>query len=420
MTCDRIAIIGLGYVGLTLANLCIEKDFEVIGIDLDENKIQTLKSGKTYLSDVSDQKVKTMLESNKFTVTMNYAEIRHAGTVIICVPTPIKNKEPDLSYVTLATTKITDHLQKDQLIILESSTFPGTTDEIIHPILKKNGFQIGHDLFLAYSPERVDPGNKEYLLHQIPKVVSGVTEKCLQKVQSLYKRIFDRVISVTNTRTAEFVKMLENSQRFINISFVNEMNIIATKIGVDIWEVIEAAKTKPFGFTPYYPGPGVGGHCIPVDPFYLTWLGMKESFPLTMIHQADLINDLMPHFVVSRVAEELAKKNKDVNQSKIGIIGLTYKKDVNDVRESPSLKVINLLRDFYGVDVYAYDPLIKNASEFANPFTITYADIQKLDIVVILVDHANVPWDKVVEYSKLILDTRNVIKNKSLVHVSSL
>lgn len=420
MNSNKIAIIGLGYVGLTLANLCIQKGFEVIGIDVDQRKIDLLKTGKTYLTDVTDDQVQSMLDTHRFSVTTDYADIQHVASVIICVPTPIMNKEPDLSYIVHAGNAMVPYLQKDQLIVLESSTFPGTTEEILLPLLEKSGLKVGVDLFLAYSPERVDPGNKEFTLEQIPKVISGVTKACLQRIEALYSCIFDQVLLVSSTRTAEFVKMLENSQRFINISFINEMNIIASKLGVDIWEVIEAAKTKPFGFTPYYPGPGIGGHCIPVDPFYLTWVGLKENFPMTMIHQAALINDLMPHYVVGRIAEELSKRGISINQAKIGVIGLTYKKDVNDVRESPSLKVIKLLKDFYAVDVYAHDPMINNVSDYAKPFTITYDDLSQFDITVILVDHSNIPWDKVIEYSKLILDTRHVIKNRNVEHVFGL
>lgn len=409
MNGERIAVVGLGYVGLTLANLCVTKGFDVVGIDIDVQKINALRSGSSYLSDVRDEQIEVMTSTQRFHPTTNYAAIKDRTTIIFCLPTPLKNKQPDLSYIRYALQGIRPHLQRGQLLVIESSFSPGTTEEILLPLIESNHYKVGNDIFLAYSPERVDPGNQEFPLYHIPKVISGVTTMCLQKIEQLYKQLFDRVVPVKNTKTAEFVKMLENSQRFINISFINELNIIATKIGVNLWEVIEAAKTKPFGFTAYYPGPGIGGHCIPVDPFYLTWVGMKEGAPLTMIHQADVINELMPHYVIGRAVEELAHQSIPLSRAKIGLIGLAYKKDVNDVRESPALKILHLLRDHYGADVRVYDPLVADVTAYAQPFSLTAVELRALDLVVILVDHTQVAWEKIEKFSRCILDTRNVM-----------
>ncbi|QOY34216.1 nucleotide sugar dehydrogenase [Anaerobacillus isosaccharinicus] len=404
---NKVAVIGLGFVGLPLVQLLIKKNNDVIGIETDVSKINFLSQGKSYLSDLSDKEVGEIINSGCFHPTSNYQKIKEAKNIIICVPTPLRNRQPDLSYVTAAVEAMVPYIQEETLIILESSTYPGTTEKLLQPLLEKAGFAIGKNIYLAYSPERIDPGNTILTLETIPKVVSGVTEPCLKRIQQFYSDIFKTTVPVSSPSVAEFTKILENSQRLINISFMNEVNLIANKMNINMWEAIEAAKTKPVGFTPYYPGPGIGGHCIPIDPFYLSWVGMQEGIHLSMIHQAGVINELMPYRVVNEIMNYLKVLGKE--NGTVGIIGLTYKKDVNDLRESPAWKVTEILGE-KNVCVRVYDPYFANADAF-DRFNLTAEELETLDLTVILVDHSNIDWDLVVNNSKQIIDTRNITKD---------
>lgn len=338
-----VAVIGLGYVGLPLVHLFLSKDYRVIGVDLDAGKISMLQQKKSYITDMTDKQVEDMVDSGRLYVTTDYAAVNLADAIIICVPTPLKNKEPDLSYILHAVDEMKPYLKQGQLLVLESSTYPGTTEDYVKPMIETEQLIVGETIFLGYSPERIDPGNKTVAIKDMPKVISGCSDACFTRLKNLYDTVFTRTVPVSSPRVAEFVKMLENSQRLINISFINEVNLLANKMDVNLWEVIEAAKTKPVGFTPYYPSAGIGGHCIPVDPFFLAWIGMREGVPLTMIHQAGLINEMVPHFIANRTAQILTQKKIPLAKAKVGIVGVTYKKDVNDIRESAALKVIEFL-----------------------------------------------------------------------------
>lgn len=405
-----IAVIGLGFVGLPLVHLFQKKGYQVIGIDIDPDKISMIQQKKSYISDLQDMDIAEMVESGRLQVTTEYSAIQAADAIIICVPTPLRSKEPDLTYIFHAVQQMKPHVKEGQLLVLESSTYPGTTEDYVRPLIETDQLIIGKTFFLGYSPERIDPGNKTVSIADIPKIVSGVTDECLKRLRQLYDTVFARTVPVSSPRVAEFVKMLENSQRLINISFINEVNLLANKMDVNLWEVIEAAKTKPVGFTPYYPSAGIGGHCIPVDPFFLAWIGMREGVPLTMIHQAGLINEMIPHFIVNRAVQELTKKQVALSEARIGIIGLTYKKDVNDIRESASLKVIELLLD-RRMNVSVYDPIYQGDLPFEQiaAFSLEEKSLRSFDLVIVLVDHSGMDWKSVIAHSRSIIDTRNVI-----------
>jgi UDP-N-acetyl-D-glucosamine dehydrogenase len=415
-----VAVIGLGFVGLPLAQLFATKGYHVTGIDIDQGKINMLLSGKSYISDLSDQEIADMINSGKLDVTSDYAATGNVDVIIICVPTPLRNREPDLSYIIQSVKQLKPYLKKGQLLVLESSTYPGTTEEYVKPLIENDELKIGETFFLGYSPERIDPGNKTVSIADIPKIVSGVSHRCQEKIKQLYDAVFTQTVPVTSPRVAEFVKMLENSQRLINISFINEVNVLANKMNVNLWEVIEAAKTKPVGFIPYYPSAGIGGHCIPVDPFFLAWVGLREGVPLTMIHQAGFINEMIPHFIVNRVTQVLSDKNISSQHAHVGVIGLTYKKDVNDIRESASLKVIELLHD-RKIKVSVYDPVYEGELPFdLQTFTLAPKDLNKFEIVLILVDHTGIDWNEVVRNSRCVIDTRNVTTKLPGAHVIQL
>jgi len=401
-----VAVVGLGFVGLPLAMAFAGKGFRVMGIDIDAEKIESLNGGQSYLADVPNDVLADMMAKERFFPTYRFDRVGEMDAIILCVPTPLKKREPDLSYIMSAVEFILPHLRRGQLVVLESSTYPGTTDEYIAKRIEDRGFVIGRDMFLGYSPERIDPGNVLYSLEDIPKIISGMTKACLEKVSELYGAVFRQTVPVSSTRMAEFVKLMENSQRMINISFINELNMLARKLNLDIWEAIEAAKTKPMGFQPYYPSAGIGGHCIPVDPFYLSWIGMREGVPLSMINQAGIINDTMPHFVVGATCAELPRLTNGKRPA-VGVVGLTYKKDVNDIRESASLKVIRLLQ-MRNIDVYVHDPVYRGPlPERTSPFAIEEPDMSRLDATLILVDHSGVDWEKLVALSRKVIDTRN-------------
>ncbi|MBW8349225.1 nucleotide sugar dehydrogenase [Bacillus sp. IITD106] len=408
----NIAVIGLGFVGLPLSIILAEKDFQVIGIDLDVNKVTKLQHAISYVGDIDNKRIKRVIDSANFEATTNFDVIKDVDTIIICVPTPLtKQKTPNLQFIINVGEEIQQRLKKGQLVVLESSTFPGTTREVFLPILEQSGLRVGEDFYLANSPERVDPGNNQYGLEEIPKVIGGLTDNCKQEAVSLYSKIYDEVVPVSSTEAAELTKLLENTFRFINISFINEMAILSEQLKVDIWEVIEAAGTKPYGYMPFYPGPGIGGHCIPVDPIYLQWklqqLGTKSDF----IGTSELVNQKMIEHIV-RHTEEVLQPNKELSSAKILIYGVTYKKDVADTREAPSLEIIEQFNQ-KGATVFYHDPYIPSLNIGNKSYKntdITEDLLEKVDCVVILTDHSAIPLKKIVHHASLIVDTRNVTK----------
>ncbi|MET3506871.1 nucleotide sugar dehydrogenase [Halalkalibacter oceani] len=409
----KIAIIGLGYVGLPLAMLFASKDYPVIGIDIDQSKVEKIKSGKSYLSDLSDQEVEAFMKTGRVDVTSDFSRAKEAEAILLCVPTPLReHKYPDLSYLQTAISTLLPHLQKGQLLVLESSTFPGTTEEVMLEMVEKAGFAVGEDLFIGYSPERIDPGNHMYTLGQIPKVVSGVTDKCLKKVTSIYGAAFETLVPVSSPKVAEMTKILENAQRLINISFMNEMAQICHGLDIDIWEVIQAASTKPYGFTPYYPGPGIGGHCIPVDPLYLKWKANNANMPTTFIDLAKDVNDAQPRYIMKRIEELIGEP---AEEKSVLLIGMTYKRDVNDIRESMSVPVMaHVIGKGYQADYY--DPYVEEIEinqQMYQSIALEQKVIESYNCVVILTDHSQIDYTALKAHAKLILDTRNRISDHS-------
>ena len=409
----EIGIIGLGYVGLPLACEFGYAGFNVTGIDIDEKRVDLLNEGTNYISDVNDEKFSVLVKSGKFRASTDFSCIKNLDAISICVPTPLnKLKDPDVSYISKALSKISKYLHKDLLIVLESTTYPGTTREMVLPKLKSLEFEIGKDLFLCFSPERVDPGNKNYTISNTPKVIGGITKQCTALGQSLYSQIVNDVVSVSSPETAEMVKLLENTFRSINIGLANEVAIMCEKLGVDAWEVIDAASTKPFGFMKFTPGPGLGGHCIPVDPHYLAWKMRTLDYRARFIELASEVNTEMPQHIVNLASRGLNKHQKSIRGSKILLIGLAYKKDIDDVRESPSIDVMRIL-EHKGAQVYFYDPYvsqIKWGTEMKTGLD-SLKELDTYDLAIILTDHSNVQYDFLSENCKLILDTRNVLKN---------
>lgn len=405
----RIAVIGLGYVGLLLSRLFWQKNYTVRGVDTNERKIQKLLRGESYLSDLKNEELKQMVSSHSFRAGSQYDVIEKANVIVICVPTPLdRHGRPDLTHVKDAMHAALPFLRKGQLVVLESTTYPGTTEEVLLPMIEAHGLKVGEDIALAYSPERIDPGQKQYLA-KIPKIVSGVTLSCQQYVRKVYKAIFEQVVSVSSPKVAEMTKLLENGQRYINISFMNELTMLCDEMGINIWEAISAAKTKPYGFTPYTPGPGIGGHCIPIDPMYLLWSAKVHGIDLQMVERSRIINTRMPEFVVQKAARHLAATGVPVEHSRILIIGVTYKKDVNDLRESPALKVMQRLMAL-GAEIHFYDPYIDEVNiegKRIKRINLTANTIAKHDGALILTDHSTVPYDLIVNHIPLLLDTRH-------------
>lgn len=408
----KIAVIGLGFVGLPLSIMLAEKEFQVIGIDMDESKVSKLQLSISYVGDIDNNRLSRVIDSGKFEATTNFDAIKDVDTIIICVPTPLtKEKTPDLRFIINAGEEIQQRLKKGQLVVLESSTFPGTTKEVFLPILEQSGLRVGEDFYLANSPERVDPGNNQYDLDEIPKIVGGETNRCKEEAVSLYSEIYKVVVPVSTTEAAELTKLLENTFRFINISFINEMAILCDQLKVDIWEVIGAAGTKPYGYMPFYPGPGIGGHCIPVDPFYLQWklqqLGTKSNF----IAISELVNQKMIDYIV-RHTEEVLQPNKKLSSAKILIYGVTYKKDVADTRDAPTLEIIEKFNQ-KGASVLYHDPYIPSlniGNKLYKNTDITEQILREVDCVIILTDHTAIPLKKILNHASLIFDTRNVTK----------
>lgn len=406
-----IGVIGLGYVGLPLALEMVKKGYRVIGIDKNNEKIATLKNGESYIADLSNVAIQEALKEEMFETTSDFSKLAYVDVIIICVPTPTAaDGTPNITFIEDATTAIGQYVSANTLVILESTTYPGTTEEVVQPILEQSDYVIGQDIFLTYSPERVDPGNNHFTVSNTPKVVGGVTEACLDIAKLFYETVVNtNVFTVSNPKVAEMEKLLENTFRQINIALVNELSKICYKMDVDIWEVIEAASTKPYGFMPFTPGPGVGGHCIPVDPKYLLWAGQQHGITASLIETADKINESMPRFVVERLDHYLMAQKKETRAGKVVIIGVTYKPNINDFRESPALHVIQELKEKH-YEVIVVDPYIETFSvnQFAiNTVPLSKQLIQEADAVLILTNHAAIDYAMIDEHAALIFDTRN-------------
>jgi len=414
-TTAKIAIIGLGYVGLPLVFALYHK-FNIIGFDTDQNKINSLNNNQSYIKNFKDSDIVNLNQSNKFEASYNPSILQQANVILICVPTPLtKNREPDMSYVLKTANTISKIIRPGQLIILESTTYPGTTKELLKPILESTGLKVGKEIFLGYAPEREDPGNKRFTATNIPKIVGADDECSKQLTIALYKQIAPEVIAVSSASTAEAVKILENIFRCVNIALVNELKIIFDKMQINIWEVIAAAKTKPFGFMPFYPSPGLGGHCIPIDPFYLTWKAKEYDIATRFIELAGEINSHMPHYVIAKLRDALDQRFlKVLNGSKILIIGMAYKKNVDDIRESPALVIFQELINKKAYVDY-FDPYItvipkmRQHPDLHNIFSISLSmeNLQKYDAVIICTDHDDINYQLIIDNSKLIIDTRN-------------
>ena len=414
----HIGIIGLGYVGLPLAIEFCKTGFQVTGLDIDQEKIDLLSQGESYIKHISGEKIKHLNKEGKFKGSTNHTLIRHLDCILICVPTPLnKNREPDMSYVISTAQKIAPHIVKNQLIVLESTTFPGTTLEVLIPELEAgSGLKANKDIFVAYSPEREDPNNKKYSIATTPKVIGADDPKSLELADSIYSFIVNKTVLVSGTKVAEATKLTENVFRAVNIALVNELKVIYEKMGIDVWEVIEACSTKPFGFMPFYPGPGLGGHCIPIDPFYLTWKAREHGITTRFIELAGEINTLMPDYVIQKIIFALNREGKSLKNSRILLLGLAYKKNIDDTRESVTFKIMELLEEKEAVTDYndPYIPQIKPTrkyKQFAGKKSVALKKINQYDCVVILTDHTSYDFKTIADESKVIVDTRNACVN---------
>lgn len=411
----KIGVIGLGYVGLPLAVEKAKAGYTVLGFDIQKEKVDKVNKGINYIGDVVTSELEDIVRDGKLSATTDYDRIRECDAIMICVPTPLnKYKQPDLSFVINSTNEVAKRMKKDTLIVLESTTYPGTTEEVMLPILEQNGYKVGEDFFLAFSPERVDPGNLVYKTKNTPKVVGGVTEKCTMHAKSLYERVLNaEVFTVSSPKEAEMSKILENSFRIVNIAFINEMAILAKKMNINIWQVIDAAATKPFGFMPFYPGPGVGGHCIPIDPFYLTYKAREYDYHTRLIELAGEINDYMPEYVVERLMDILNNNKKCLNGAKILMLGVSYKNDIDDLRESPSLKVLEQLES-KKANVLIHDPYVKQfkyKDQLYTTIDLTKEILNDSDAVIITTGHKKVDYEFVAKNANIIFDTRNATKH---------
>lgn len=418
----RVGVVGLGYVGLPLiVEFCL-KGFEGIGFEVDTKKADAINAGTSYIVDIRDENVKKCVDSGKLSATTDFSRLKDCDVIIICVPTPLrKTKDPDMSYIIAAGEEIQKYMRRGQLIVLESTTYPGTTDEVLLPMFEEKGFKLDEDFLLAFSPERVDPGNPQFQTHNIPKVVGGVSKDSTEIASLLYRKIVENVHSVSSARVAEACKLWENTFRAINIGMANEMAKVCNALGIDSWEVVQAAATKPFGFMPFYPGPGIGGHCIPLDPHYLSWKARQHGFDSQFISLAEQVNSGMPAYVVKLVSTALNDAKKAVNGSKVLILGVAYKKDIDDMRESPALSIIDLLRS-RGAELVYHDPFVPEVT-FDHAYTIGAGDsltntdltddlIRNSDCVVICTDHSGVDYAKICELAPLIVDTRNALSEE--------
>ena len=404
-----VGLIGLGYAGLPLAVAFAEAGFRVCGLDLDAERVAQINAGRSYLADVPAERLAAL--QGRLTATTDGAVLRECDAITICVPTPLsKAQAPDISAIVSATEEIARWLRPGQLVVLESTTYPGTTDEVVLPLLEAGGLRVGEDFFLAFAPERIDPGNTRFAARNTPKVVGGVTPACRQAATALYEQVIERVVPVSSTRTAEMAKLLENTFRAVNIALVNEMAMMCDALDVDVWEVIEAAATKPFGFMPFYPGPGLGGHCIPVDPYYLSWKLKTLNQTARFIELAGEVNGRMPGFVVGKVADALNDQRQAVNGSSVLLLGVSYKRDVADTRESPALEILELLHA-RGACLSYHDPYVPalevNERLRLESAPLTEALVAGADCVVICADHSSYDWERITDWARLIVDTRN-------------
>lgn len=416
----RVSVIGQGYVGLPLAMSVVRAGFECHGLDVDPERVRSLAQGESYVLDVSADELKAALGTGRYHPTTDFDALRESQVAVICVPTPLrKSKDPDVSYIVKAIEDISKRLHEGMLIILESTTYPGTTEELVVTEFERKGFTVGRDVYVCFSPERVDPGNSIYNLDNTPKVVGGVTEACTRLGVAFYSQVVGRVIPVSSARVAEMVKLLENTFRAVNIGLVNELALMCERMGIDIWETIEAAATKPFGFMPFYPGPGIGGHCIPLDPMYLAWKAKTHDFFNKFIELASDINGNMPRHVVSKAAEVLNLDGKPLRRSRVLLLGMAYKRNVDDVRESPSLEIFRLLRE-QGACVDFHDPHVRRVWDgdgFVEGVALTAATLTEYDCVILATDHAAFDYAWIASHARLILDTRNAFKGIPAAHI---
>ncbi|HEB75231.1 MAG TPA: nucleotide sugar dehydrogenase [Nitrospirae bacterium] len=411
-----VGVIGLGYVGLPLVIEFGRAGFSVTGFDTDEKKVKALNAGRSYIKHIPSKEIRELRRKGVFTASADFSLLSGTDCIIICVPTPLnRHRDPDLSYVHGTAETVAAHLRRGQLIVLESTTYPGTTDEEVRPVLEAGGMKVGRDFFLAYSPEREDPNNSDFSTRSIPKVVGGCTSRCLALADALYSTIVEKTVPVSSTRVAEASKLLENIYRAVNIALVNELKVLFDRMGIDVWEVIEASKTKPFGFQAFYPGPGLGGHCIPIDPYYLTWKAKEYDFSTRFIELSGEINTSMPYYVVDKVADALNQRGRSISSSRILVLGLAYKKDVDDTRESPSLKLIDLLMK-RGARVDYNDPHVPRTVKMRKydfrmrSVPLTEENLGRYDCVIIATDHSDYDYDFIVRNSSLVVDTRNATK----------
>ena len=411
----QIGVIGLGYVGLPLAMEFVRAGFHVTGIDVDQEKVKKLNRGENYIQDIKDEPVKNAVEMNQLSATSDFSVIQNLDAISICVPTPLnKQKNPDISFINQVMENMKDFFHHDMLIVLESTSYPGTTRELILPEMESKGLRVGHEFYLCFSPERIDPGNEKYKTANTPKILGGITPQCGEMGEFIYETIVEQVVRVSSPETAEMVKLLENTFRAINIGLANEVAIMCEKLGIDVWEVIDAAATKPFGFMKFTPGPGLGGHCIPIDPHYLSWKLKTLDYNARFIELAAEMNTSMPLHMVDLVREGLNHNGKGIFGSQIIVIGVAYKKNVNDVRESPALDVMKLLKND-GAELSFYDPYVSfvelNGNRMMGIETLTKETLNNSDAIVIITDHDQIDFQFVEENSDLIIDSRNVIKN---------
>jgi len=413
----KIGVIGLGYVGLPLAMEFSKAGFDVTGIEIDKDKVRMINQGKCYIQDIQQSELEELVKNNRLKATVDFSVLKEMDAVSICVPTPLrKTRDPDISYIISAVEEVAKYLRPGQLVILESTTYPGTTREVILPRLEARNLRVGRDFFLAFSPERVDPGNKIYTIRNTPKIVSGITKKCTSIAVTLYEQIIDEVVPVSTTESAEMVKLLENTFRIVNVGLVNEIALICDRLKLDTWEVIDAAATKPFGFTPFYPGPGLGGHCVPIDPHYLSWKLKALNFYARFIELAGEINSKMPEFLVSKIDAALNEREKSIKGSKILILGVAYKSNVSDIRESPALDVMKLLKERGGKVVYN-DPYVPQVERLKS-ISLTESSLRNADCVVITTAHSDYDYKQIVKNARLVIDSRNAtkgIKSKKII-----
>jgi len=409
----RVGVIGLGYVGLPLACEFVRAGFAVTGVDNDPARVEGINRGVSHVQDIPDALLGSRIGERKLTATTDVGRLRECDAVIICVPTPLrKTRDPDISYIVSAVEGIASTLHRDMLVVLESTTYPGTTEEVIRPKLEAEGLQAGKDFYLAFSPERVDPGNPSFNTRNTPKIVGGVTPRCTEMAAALYRRAVETVVPVSSTQCAEMIKLLENTFRSVNIGLVNEIALMCDRLRLDVWEVIDAAATKPFGFLPFYPGPGLGGHCIPIDPHYLSWKLKTLNYSAKFIELASEINGNMPHYVVTKVVDALNSRKKSVNGSRVLILGVAYKKDISDVRESPALDVIQLLKE-RGAEVVYHDPHapeVRLEHEVLRSVPLTDELLGKSDCTVIVTNHSTYDYPRIVERAQVLVDTRNATR----------